>query len=229
MICLGDCEYKSQFVYPEELCMRIPGDGSMFSMFRKDAAATQCPLKGPFMFSYAKGGTGRPCSYPKSYMDTCKDHNRLQLHYQACTDVQGSESTSEQLKCIANWNEGSKSYFVGELEHEHRRNEERRYRCFVYEQHGKAGNRTVRMAQSSSATCEGLWSPAEGYRVFDMERGKYITLNFVLVNFMSFMYARIATVTVTAITDQQGDVYRRFSILLLVEFCLFSSLSRMHK
>ena len=152
-----------------ELCLNIAGDGSMHSMFRKNALATRCPLKGPFLFSYAKGGTGRSCSYPASYMDNCKDHNRLQLHFQACPDVQGSESTSEEVKCIADWSEGSKSYLVVELAGVAVYNEERRYRCYVYER--VKGHRRVKMAQGAAATCSGLWTPTEGYRIFDMERG----------------------------------------------------------
>ena len=45
----------------------------MFSMFRnREAEAVRCPLKGPFTFSYSKGGSGlNVCSYPASYLDSC--------------------------------------------------------------------------------------------------------------------------------------------------------------
>jgi len=171
----SDCEYQAQFTGPNDLCTRIAGDDPMFSMFRTDAQPTRCPLRGPYMFSYARGGTGPACAYPASYMDTCgRDHSRLQLHYQACIDVAGSESAREVVRCLAAWRDGSKSYFVGELmaapRRRHQLSEERRYRCYVYEQYGKGDNRTVKMAESAAATCKGLWSPAEGYKVFDMER-----------------------------------------------------------
>ena len=53
----------------------------------------------------------------------------------------GSESTTEEVRCLANWDEGSKSYFVGELVNEHVYTDERRYRCYVYERIGKGMNR----------------------------------------------------------------------------------------
>jgi len=166
----SDCLYRSQFNSPEGLCQHIAGDGPMYSLIRVGAQPTKCPLKGPYMLTYAKGGTGVPCSFPRSYADSCRDHTTLNIHYQACTDVQGSESTSEEIACIASWREGSKGYFVGELMHEFTNAKERRYRCFVHEHIGKGHNRTVKMAESDSATCSGLWSTSEGYRVFEMQR-----------------------------------------------------------
>ena len=41
------------------------------------------------------------CGYPGSYLDSCTDHTQVQLSYQACTDVHGSEAASEQLTCLA--------------------------------------------------------------------------------------------------------------------------------
>ena len=59
-----------------------------------------------------------------------------------------------------------------EMNRDHVYSDESKYRCFVYEKNGKGDNKTVKMAQSLSATCNGLWSPTEGYRTFDMEKGK---------------------------------------------------------
>jgi hypothetical protein len=143
----------------------------MYSLFRRNSDPVKCPFKGPFTFSYSKGGTGSVCSYPRSYMDSCEDGHRLQLHFQACTDVQGSESTSEELQCIASWKEGSKKYLVAELNREHMYSDESKFKCFVYERVGKGEDKAVRMAQSESATCNGLWSAYEGFRTFDMETG----------------------------------------------------------
>ena len=64
-------------------------------MFRKDGPLVKCPFRGPFAFSYTKGDSGQVCAYPMSSMDTCSDNKRLQLRYQACHDVMGSESSSE--------------------------------------------------------------------------------------------------------------------------------------
>ena len=154
------------------LCDNIAGDSPMFSMFRnRQAEAVRCPFKGPFTFSYSKGGSGlNLCSYPASYLDSCTDQTRLQLSFQACTDVRGSESVEEQLQCLAHWREGSKHYMVAQRRGQHVYSDEARYRCFVYEKEGKGDNRTVRMAQSLSATCRGLWSPQEGYRTFALEK-----------------------------------------------------------
>ena len=154
--------------------MNIAGDSPMYSLFRRNSDPVKCPFKGPFTFSYSKGGTGSVCSYPKSYMDGCEDGHRLQLHFQACTDVQGSESTAEELQCIASWKEGSKKYLVAELNREHMYSDESKFKCFVYERVGKGEEgKAVRMAQSESATCSGLWSAHEGFRTFDMEPGRY--------------------------------------------------------
>ena len=39
------------------------------------------------MLTYAKGGTGVPCSFPRSYADSCRDHTTLNIHYQANTTI----------------------------------------------------------------------------------------------------------------------------------------------
>ena len=156
----------------ESLCENIAGDSPMYSMFRREGEPVRCPFKGPFSFSYSKGGSGlNMCSYPRSYLDSCTSHHRLQVDFQACTDVQGSESVAEQLQCLAHWREGSKHYMVAQMDRQHVYSDEAKYRCFVYQKEGKGDNRTIQMAQSLSATCQGLWSPEEGYRTFQMEKG----------------------------------------------------------
>jgi len=155
----------------DSLCENIAGDAPMYSMFRRSAEPVRCPFKGPFSFSYTKGGSGiNTCSDPKSYLDSCTENTRLQLNFQACIDVPGSESVSEELTCIAVWKEGSKKYMVAEMNREHVYNDESKYRCFVYQKSGKGENKTVKMAQSLSATCNGLWSPSEGYRTFNLDK-----------------------------------------------------------
>ena len=81
----------------ESLCNTIAGDAPLFTMFRKDGSLVKCPFRGPHSFSYSKGDKGQLCKYPASYMDTCSDNKRLQLRYQACHDVQGSESSSKNF------------------------------------------------------------------------------------------------------------------------------------
>ena len=143
----------------------------MYSMFRREAKAVRCPLKGPHSFIYSKGGSGSLCSYPQSYLDSCTDNTRLRLHFQACVDVQGSEEAEEELRCLATWKEGSKRYMVAEMRRDHVYSDEMKYRCFVYEKKGKGDNQTVRMAQSVAATCNGLWSSTEGFRTFHVKKG----------------------------------------------------------
>ena len=63
---------------------------------------------------------------------------------QACTDIPGSESSSEEVRCLAGWKEGSKHYLVGELVRQHVHSQEQLLRCFIYETHGKEGSRTIR-------------------------------------------------------------------------------------
>ena len=104
-------------------------------------------------------------------------HRRLQLNFQACIDVAGSESGTEELECLATWSEGSKHYLVAEMDREHVFSDESKYRCFVYTKAGKGDNRTVKMAQSLAATCTGLWSPVEGYRTFWQAAGVSLVNN----------------------------------------------------
>ena len=91
----GYCEENIESM--ESLCNTIAGDAPLFTMFRKDGSLVKCPFRGPHSFSYSKGDKGQVCEYPASYMDTCSDNKRLQLRYQACHDVQGSESSSKLL------------------------------------------------------------------------------------------------------------------------------------
>ena len=79
----------------ESLCNTIAGDAPLYTMFRKDGDLVKCPFRGPFSFSYSKGGSGQTCSYPSSYLDSCGNNQRLHLKYQACLDVEGSEVASE--------------------------------------------------------------------------------------------------------------------------------------
>ena len=91
----GYCEENIENM--ESLCNTIAGDAPLFTMFRKDGSLVKCPFRGPHSFSYSKGDKGQLCKYPASYMDTCSDNKRLQLRYQACHDVQGSESSSKNF------------------------------------------------------------------------------------------------------------------------------------
>ena len=91
----GYCEDARLIDSAADLCNNIDGDAQLYSMFRKDGPLVKCPFRGPFSFSYTKGDSGQVCAFPVSSMDTCSDNKRLQLRYQACHDVKGSESHSK--------------------------------------------------------------------------------------------------------------------------------------
>lgn len=65
-----------------------------------------CPFKAaPFTFTYNRGSG--ECSNPPSRAESCTDDSRLVLKYQACPDIQSTESNIEELVCVATWKEGN--------------------------------------------------------------------------------------------------------------------------
>ncbi|KAL1116737.1 hypothetical protein AAG570_005209, partial [Ranatra chinensis] len=167
--------YCSRFDTLYSLCSHITGDALLYSMFRQNAVPLPCPFSGYHTFSYNRGHG--ECKTPASTMESCTQDSRLLLRYQACPDVHGSESTVEELQCLATWKEGSSRYLVGKIEHGHVTSNEDRYRCFVYEKGGGGGGRgeeqqvvVYRVAQSGDATCNGLFSPMEGSRTMTLHR-----------------------------------------------------------
>ncbi|KAL7292537.1 hypothetical protein TKK_0014107 [Trichogramma kaykai] len=133
-------QYKETYCHGRSslssLCSYITGDALLFSMFREEGTSVPCPFHGPMTFTYNRGH-GR-CSSPLSNVDTCTDESRLLFRYQACPDVPASESTVEELECLATWKEGSNRYLVGRLHNGHSLSNEDRYRCFVYERGGQS-------------------------------------------------------------------------------------------
>ncbi|XP_063230037.1 uncharacterized protein LOC134535094 [Bacillus rossius redtenbacheri] len=177
-------QYKESYCRSREslvnLCSLITGDALLYSMFRIEATAVPCPFKGPFTFTYNRGHGD--CRSPVSSIDSCTEDSRLLLRYQACPDIPGTESTVEELQCLATWKEGSSRYLVGKVRHSHATSNEDRYRCFVYERSalaaaggggsGAGGDDGVdfRVAQSGDATCNGLFSPMEGSRTMTLRK-----------------------------------------------------------
>ncbi|XKL62829.1 hypothetical protein PGB90_002662 [Kerria lacca] len=172
MLCATYCLPKDSL---DSLCEKITGDALLYSMFRLDAKPIPCPFKGgpPFTFTYNRGSG--ECKSPISKSDSCTDDSRMLLRYQACPDVHNSESTVEELTCLASWRDGSMKYIVGKLEHKMTSSDEDRYRCFVWDQ---TDNRDYDVAQSGDATCNGLPSAIEGSRTMHLSR-KYIIFDFV--------------------------------------------------
>lgn len=173
-------QYKETFCHHRDalphLCSSITGDALLYSMFRENAKPVDCPLKGPFSFTYNRGHGD--CKSPVSSIESCTEDSRLLLNYQACPDVHGSESTVEELECLAAWKEGSLRFLVGKLHHNHATSNEDRYRCFVYEKTNSISSASVkdgddveyRVAQSGDATCNGLFSATEGSRTMALKR-----------------------------------------------------------
>ncbi|XP_041976270.1 uncharacterized protein LOC121731032 isoform X2 [Aricia agestis] len=175
-------QYKETFCHRRDalphLCTTITGDALLYSMFRENAEPVDCPLKGPFSFSYNRGHGD--CKIPASSIESCTEDSRLLLNYQACPDVYGSESTVEELECLATWKEGSLRFLVGKIHHNHATSNEDRYRCFVYEKTNASGSNIkeiptpggveYRVAQSGDATCNGLFSATEGSRTMALKR-----------------------------------------------------------
>ncbi|XP_065339905.1 uncharacterized protein LOC135939432 isoform X2 [Cloeon dipterum] len=168
-------QYKETYCHSKEalphLCSLITGDALLYSMFRVEASPVQCPFRGPFTFSYNRGHG--ECRSPPSSVEACTEESRLLLRYQACPDVSGTESTVEELQCLATWKEGSSRYLVGLVHHSHATSNEDRYRCFVYEKATEQSpDETVDywVAQSGDATCNGLFTPMEGSRTMILRK-----------------------------------------------------------
>ncbi|XP_046631186.1 uncharacterized protein LOC124311002 [Daphnia pulicaria] len=176
----------------ENLCSMIPGDAQQYSLFRRDAAPVECPFRGSYTFTYSRGHG--ECRSPVSRLDSCTESWRTFFRYQACPDVQGTESSEEQLECLAQWKDGSLRYLMGRLQHQGATSDEDRYRCFVYEKiqpppsssslllSGGSGSPpapaerhrpvTILLAQSGDATCSGLTSPTEGSRTLKLTKAE---------------------------------------------------------
>ncbi|PRD35687.1 UNVERIFIED_CONTAM: hypothetical protein NCL1_10739 [Trichonephila clavipes] len=97
------------------------------------SSPVSCPFKGPFTFNYSRGQG--ECRHPPSTIDTCTDDSQLLFRFQACADVIGTESSEEELTCLATWKEGSAHYLVGKMKprknYAVQHGDENYYRCFV--------------------------------------------------------------------------------------------------
>ncbi|XP_019771742.1 uncharacterized protein LOC109545465 isoform X2 [Dendroctonus ponderosae] len=173
-------QYKETFCHGRDalptLCSLITGDALLYSLFRENASPVSCPFRGPFTFTYNRGHG--ECRSPVSNIDTCTEDSKLLLSYQACPDIYGSESTVEELQCLASWKEGSVRYLVGQIHHHHVTSNEDRFRCFVYEKTTPSSENAegidYRVAQSGDATCNGLFSATEGSRTMTLRRAQPI-------------------------------------------------------
>ncbi|XP_066966017.1 uncharacterized protein [Macrobrachium rosenbergii] len=146
----------------EYVCSLLTGDAQLHSMFRLGAAPVPCPFPHTYTFTYNRGQA--ECTYPLSTVDSCTEDWRMLFRYQACPDIQGTESTIEEFMCLAAWKEGSNRYLVGKTDHQRATSDEDRYRCFVYDSWNNRSHSGFMVAQSGDATCNGLFSIISGSR-----------------------------------------------------------------
>ncbi|CAL7946745.1 unnamed protein product [Xylocopa violacea] len=146
----------------EDMCSNIKSDDTLYSMFRVNSKPIPCPFSGPsFTFTYDKGYG--ECAMPISLAEKCTDESKLLLKYQACPDIERSESNTEELQCLAVWNDGRNKYLVGTLKGRSVSGAEKMYRCFLYEEKTHhQGKIAYLLAQSGEPTCNGLTTVSEG-------------------------------------------------------------------
>lgn len=152
----------------EVVCSLLTGDAQLHSMFRVNAKAQPCPFPHSYTFTYNRGHA--ECNYPLSTVDRCTDDSRMLFKFQACPDIPGTESSKEELMCLATWKEGSNRYLVGKADHFLATSDEDRYRCFVYKNWNDEMGSGVRMAQSGDATCNGLFSVTGGSMTLKLKK-----------------------------------------------------------
>ena len=148
-----------------KICRMIEVDDPLKTLFRLSASPVPCPISGSHSFSYQLG-PGRNCSSPLSSLTKCKNKDSFMMRYQACPDMQGSQSMTEQVECIAQWKEGSIRYFAARVNSSitsRSREWENMFRCFVY----RAQYNGWLLAQSGEAKCN-LHKATEGYRTMSL-------------------------------------------------------------
>ncbi|GFR25466.1 uncharacterized protein TNCT_292131 [Trichonephila clavata] len=157
----------------DEACSSLTVDNHLHTMFKVHSSPVSCPFKGPFTFNYSRGQG--ECRHPPSTIDTCTDDSQLLFRFQACADVIGTESSEEELTCLATWKEGSAHYLVGKMKprknYAVQHGDENYYRCFVYEK----DKDTFDISQSADPTCDGLVSPRDGSRIMKLTKTKHPT------------------------------------------------------
>lgn len=167
----------------ETACARLTVDAQLYSMFRVEAPSVECPFRGPFTFTYSRGHG--ECKYPVSTVDACTDDSHLLFRFQACADIIGTESSVEELKCLAIWKEGSAHYLVGKMTKQrvNLHGDEDTYRCFVYDYLQDRDG--YQISQSADASCDGLVLSYEGSRIMLLNKSKSPTADCTFPNWLT--------------------------------------------
>ncbi|XP_022647472.1 uncharacterized protein LOC111244516 isoform X2 [Varroa destructor] len=149
---------------------QIESDLPTVLLIRVNATPERCPLVDQrYRFSYNRNHG--ECRTPPSSVDQCNQNNtRLMFRFQACAEVMGTESSTEELTCIARWKEGNQLYFIGKMvstkELIRDPNDPAHYRCYMYQHDGHG--KTIYLSESADATCYGVYSAYEGSRVMKL-------------------------------------------------------------
>jgi hypothetical protein len=151
----------------KDICRSISVDEPLTSLFRVNATGEDCPVQGTYSFSYSRGHG--LCDYPLSSLHQCSDRSKLVFNYQACVDIKGSQSQTEEAQCLGHWKEGSTYYFVAMMNSSYvsRDHLESSFRCFVY----KEVHTGFLLSQSAEAKCN-LYKANEGFRTMSLRRLK---------------------------------------------------------
>ncbi|KAJ8688442.1 hypothetical protein QAD02_024237, partial [Eretmocerus hayati] len=147
----------------EDACSQLTSDDALNSLFRLNSKPIACPFAGPFSFSYNRGHG--ECKALENQVESCTDDSKLLFKYQACADIQGAESSTEELQCLAMWKDGRNMYLVGTLK-PGGVSQSNEYRCFLYEKVHHQGKIGYMVSQSGEPSCNGLTSVSEGARTF---------------------------------------------------------------
>ncbi|XP_014204767.1 uncharacterized protein LOC106636780 [Copidosoma floridanum] len=165
-------QYRESFCFPHHTsidfaCQELRSDDSLNSMFRLDSKPIPCPFAGPpFSFSYNRGHG--ECKALENQVESCTDESKLLLKYQACADIQGAESSTEELQCLAVWKDGRNMYLLGTLKVAG--SEEETFRCFLYEKIHRDKKIGYLISQSGDPSCNGLTSVTEGAPTFNFTK-----------------------------------------------------------
>ncbi|KAH0535434.1 hypothetical protein KQX54_016405 [Cotesia glomerata] len=166
---LGTCSSERKSL--QEICESIRTDDSLFTMFRLNPEPITCPFNGaPYTFTYNRGD--KECNSPVSVAESCTDPSKLLLKYQACPDIEDSESITEELQCLALWKDGRNKYLVGTLKLFGRSaaTNEETFRCFLYERNHHGEKVTYDIAQSGDSTCSALNDVSQGSRTIKLTK-----------------------------------------------------------
>lgn len=163
------CSTESRPPDLQVMCRHVTGDRPLFALLRIDYQPIECPLRGPFTFTYglSQYGGGAQCrAEPRSRLDRCLSSSRLTFSYRRCNNVPGTKDTSEDVECVAVWREGSARYLITRRVHIPLTYPQRAFRCFMLQRAAPDEQSWLdfRLAAADEASCRGLLAVGDGAR-----------------------------------------------------------------